>query len=210
MPSMEFDLIVVGLGPGGEELAERMAEAGWSVLGVDFHLFGGECPYYGCIPSKMIVRGAELVSEARRVNGMAGSATVAPDLTPVGNRIRDEATDDWNDQAAVDRFVNLGGTFVRGVGKLGGRTHDGRLRVSVGDDVYIASRVCIATGTAPNIPPVGGLADLYVPGAGPEALVWTNRQIVKARTAPKSMVVMGGGAVGVEMAQAFARFGTSV
>ena len=115
----EFDLIVIGLGPGGEELAERMAEAGWSVLGVDFHLVGGECPYYGCIPSKMIVRGAELLAEGRRVNGMSGRATIEPDLTPVANRIRDEATDDWNDQVAVDRFVNLGGTFVRGAGNVG-------------------------------------------------------------------------------------------
>jgi pyruvate/2-oxoglutarate dehydrogenase complex dihydrolipoamide dehydrogenase (E3) component len=210
MTARSFDLIVIGLGPGGEELAERMAEAGWSVLGVDCHLVGGECPYYGCIPSKMMVRGAELLAEARRVNGMAGIATVAPDLTPAANRIRDEATDDWNDQVAVDRFVKLGGTFVRGVGRLAGRDDDGMLRVGVDGDEYTAPRVCIATGTAPNVPPIDGLAELYVPGSGPEALVWTNRQIVKARTAPRSMVVIGGGAVGVELAQAFARFGTTV
>jgi pyruvate/2-oxoglutarate dehydrogenase complex dihydrolipoamide dehydrogenase (E3) component len=206
----EFDLIVIGLGPGGEELAERMAEAGWSVLGIDFHLVGGECPYYGCIPSKMIVRGAELLSEGRRVNGMAGHATLEPDLTPVADRIRDEATDNWNDQVAVDRLVKLGGTFVRGHGRLAGRTPDGKLLVSVGDTSYTSARVCIATGTAPNVPPIDGLLDLYQPGSGPEAPIWTNRQVVKARVAPKSMVVLGGGAVGVEMAQAFARFGTRV
>jgi pyruvate/2-oxoglutarate dehydrogenase complex dihydrolipoamide dehydrogenase (E3) component len=206
----EFDLIVIGLGPGGEELAERMAEAGWSVLGIDMHLVGGECPYYGCIPSKMMVRGAELLADARRVDGMAGHASVEPDFTPVADRIRDEATDDWNDQAAVDRFVKLGGTFVRGMGRLAGRDTDGKLLVTVGDATYRSARVCVATGTAPNLPPIAGLLDLWQPGAGPEALIWTNRQIVKARTAPKSLVVLGGGAVGAEMAQAFARFGTRV
>jgi len=75
----QFDLIVIGLGPGGEEVAERMAEAGWSVLGIDSHLVGGECPYYGCIPSKMVIRGAEVLAEARRIPELAGAAEVKPD-----------------------------------------------------------------------------------------------------------------------------------
>ncbi|MCW2938351.1 MAG: merA, partial [Actinomycetia bacterium] len=106
-----FDVIVIGMGPGGEEVAEQLAEAGLSVLGVEDRLLGGECPYWGCIPSKMMVRAAGLLAEARRVPGMAGATTVVPDWEPVARRIRDEATDDWNDQAAVDRFTGKGGTF---------------------------------------------------------------------------------------------------
>jgi pyruvate/2-oxoglutarate dehydrogenase complex dihydrolipoamide dehydrogenase (E3) component len=210
MARTDFDLIVLGLGPGGEEVAERMAEAGWSVLGVDPGLVGGECPYYGCIPSKMILRGGELVAETRRVDGMAGHATVEPDLAPVAKRIRDEATDDWDDRAAVQRFEGLGGTFARGAGRLAGRDEQGRLRVQVGTDTYRSRRVVVATGTAPAIPPIDGLAELRASGAGVEGPVWTNREAVKAVAAPGSLVVLGGGAVGCELAQGFARFGSTV
>src|SRR3954454_6273530 len=87
---VDFDLIVVGLGPGGEDIAEEVAKAGWSVLGIDERLVGGECPYFGCIPSKMMLRGAELLAEARRIEGMAGYAELQPDFAPVHHRIRDE------------------------------------------------------------------------------------------------------------------------
>ncbi len=201
---------MLGLGPGGEEVAERTAEAGWSVLGIDAALVGGECPYYGCIPSKMILRGAELLAEARRVDGMSGRAAVEPDFTPVADRIRDEATDDWDDRAAVERFENLGGTFRRGAGRLCGRDSAGRLIVEVGGHRYTGHRVVVATGTTPAIPPIDGLADLRATGSGPDGPVWTNRDIVKARTVPASLVVIGGGAIGCELAQGFARFGSRV
>jgi pyruvate/2-oxoglutarate dehydrogenase complex dihydrolipoamide dehydrogenase (E3) component len=204
---MDYDLIVLGLGPGGEEVAGSVAAAGRQVLGVDPHLVGGECPYYGCIPSKMIIRGADVLGESRRVNLIAGRATDTPDFTPVANRIRDEATDDWNDQVAVDRLEGHGGAFVRGAGRLAGRDDDGRLLVTVGDETHAATAVCVSTGTAPAIPPIDGLADLP---RGVDELVWTNREIVKTRTAPASMVVIGGGAIGCELAQGFARFGTTV
>jgi pyruvate/2-oxoglutarate dehydrogenase complex dihydrolipoamide dehydrogenase (E3) component len=204
---MDFDVIVLGLGPGGEEVAEKAAAAGRSVLGIDPHLVGGECPYYGCIPSKMILRGAGTLAESRRVNQLAGSASDQPDLGPVAKRIREEATDDWNDKAAVDRFEGLGGTFVRGAGRLAGRADDGRLLVEVGGETHAAAAVCVSTGTAPAMPPIEGLADLP---RGVDELVWTNREIVKAEAAPRSMVVIGGGAIGCELAQGFARFGTSV
>src|SRR5215475_4857784 len=139
----DVDLIVLGLGPGGEEVAERMAEAGWSVLGVDSHLVGGECPYYGCIPSKMIIRGAELLADARWVNDLAGSADVSPDYGKVYRRIRDEATDDWDDRVAVERLERLGGMFVRGAARFAGRTSDGRLAVEVGDTRYLAPHVVV-------------------------------------------------------------------
>jgi pyruvate/2-oxoglutarate dehydrogenase complex dihydrolipoamide dehydrogenase (E3) component len=193
----EVDVVVVGLGPGGEDAAGALAQAGLKVVGIESHLVGGECPYYGCVPSKMIIRAADLLAEARRANAMAGTATVVPDYSIVADRIREEATDDWNDQVAVDRFVGKGGIFVRGRGAL-----DGPGRVVVGDDVYVASKgVILATGTSPAIPPVPGLAD---------AKPWTNRDIFKVRAVPSSMIVVGGGAIGLELAQAFYRFGANV
>jgi pyruvate/2-oxoglutarate dehydrogenase complex dihydrolipoamide dehydrogenase (E3) component len=197
MQEHRVDAVVVGLGPGGEDVAGQLAVAGLSVVGVESHLVGGECPYYGCIPSKMVIRAADLLEEARRVDVMAGSATVSPSFAVVADRIRDEATDDWDDRVAVDRLVGKGATFVRGRGVL-----DGPGRVIVGDDVYVGSRgVVLATGTSPALPPIDGLAD---------ARPWTNRDIVKVRSNPASLTVLGGGAIGLEFAQAFSRFGTKV
>src|SRR5437764_13335408 len=95
--STEYDVIVVGLGPGGEHVATKLAEAGLRVLGVEERLVGGECPYFGCVPSKMMIAAAHTLREAHRVDTMAGHATVSPDWSPVATRIRDEATDDWDD-----------------------------------------------------------------------------------------------------------------
>lgn len=197
MTEHQVDVVVVGMGPGGEDVAGQLAAAGLQVVGIEEHLVGGECPYYGCIPSKMIIRAADLLEEARRVNRMAGTSVVTPNYAIVADRIRDEATDDWDDTVAVDRFVGKGGTFVRGRGVL-----DGPGRVKVGDDVYVARRgVVLATGTSPAVPPVPGLSD---------AKPWTNREIVKIRTNPASLIVLGGGAIGLELAQAMSRFGTKV
>jgi pyruvate/2-oxoglutarate dehydrogenase complex dihydrolipoamide dehydrogenase (E3) component len=190
------DLVVIGMGPGGEEVAERCAEAGLSVVGVDNTLVGGECPYWGCIPSKMIIRAADALAEARRVPQLAGSATVTPDWSPVAQRLR-EATDNWDDRVAVERFEKLGGRFVRGTGRLARAG-----RVVVGDVEFEASRgVVVATGMVPVIPPIEGLAGTPY---------WTNRDAIEAETAPASLVVLGGGAIGVELAQGFARFGVRV
>ncbi|MDT5038281.1 MAG: hypothetical protein QOE03_3466 [Micromonosporaceae bacterium] len=191
------DVVVVGMGVGGEEVAGRLAEAGLSVVGMDDRLVGGECPYWGCIPSKMMIRAANLLTEARRIDGMAGQAQVSPDWAPVAARIRAEATDNWDDKAAVDRFTGKGGTFVRGRGRL---TAPGR--VAVGDRVFEAARaVVVSTGTVPTIPPVDGLAGTPY---------WTNREAIEVETLPASLIVLGGGAIGVELAQVFARFGVSV
>jgi pyruvate/2-oxoglutarate dehydrogenase complex dihydrolipoamide dehydrogenase (E3) component len=191
------DVVVVGMGVGGEEVAGRLAGAGLSVVGVEQGLVGGECPYWGCVPSKMMIRAANLLAEARRVDGMAGRAEVHPDWAPVARRIREEATDEWDDQAAVDRFTGKGGRFVRGYGRLAGPD-----RVCVDDETFEASRgVVIGVGTGPVIPPIDGLAGTPY---------WTNREAIEADTLPTSLLVLGGGAVGLELAQVFARFGVRV
>jgi pyruvate/2-oxoglutarate dehydrogenase complex dihydrolipoamide dehydrogenase (E3) component len=203
----EADLIVLGLGPGGESVAQDAAEAGRTVVGVDPSLVGGECPYYGCIPSKMLLRAGETLAEADRANELAGRATTEPDYGRVAARIRDEATDDWDDTVAVERLEKAGVSVVRGAGQLAGRADDGRLTVEVDGRLFAAREVVVATGTAPAVPPIDGLAEL---GASVDGPVWTNREAVQAREAPASLIVLGGGAIGCEMAQGFARFGTAV
>src|SRR5512140_1953753 len=114
----DVDVVVIGMGPGGEHAAGTLAEAGLSVVGVEDRLVGGECPYWGCVPSKMMIRAANLLAEVRRIPGMAGSAEVGPDWAPVAQRIRKEATDNWDDTVAVNRFVAKGGRFARGNGRI--------------------------------------------------------------------------------------------
>jgi pyruvate/2-oxoglutarate dehydrogenase complex dihydrolipoamide dehydrogenase (E3) component len=197
----ETDIVVIGMGPGGEDAAGKLAEAGLHVTGVEARLVGGECPYWGCVPSKMMIRAASLLAEARRIPGMAGASTVAPDWAPVAARIRDEATDSWNDKVAVDRFLSKGGHFVRGRGRITGR---GEVTVDSADGprVLRARRgIVIATGTEPAIPPVPGLAGTPY---------WTNREAIETEDVPQSLIVLGGGAIGAELAQVFARFGAAV
>jgi pyruvate/2-oxoglutarate dehydrogenase complex dihydrolipoamide dehydrogenase (E3) component len=195
--SEQVDVVVLGLGVGGEEVAGRLAQAGLSVVGVEGRLVGGECPYWGCVPSKMMIRAANLLAETRRIPGMAGDASVRPDWAPVATRIRDEATDTWDDTVAVDRLVGKGGRFVRGWGRLAGPGV-----VEVDQHTFQARLgVVVASGTAPVIPPIDGLA---------ETPLWTNRDAIEAETLPASLIVLGGGAIGLELAQAYARFGVRV
>jgi pyruvate/2-oxoglutarate dehydrogenase complex dihydrolipoamide dehydrogenase (E3) component len=193
----QVDVVVIGLGVGGEEASGRLAQAGLNVVGIEPRLVGGECPYFGCIPSKMMIRAANLIAETRRVDGMAGTASVTPDWAPVHKRIRDEATDNWNDKVAVDRLVGKGVTFVRGHGTITGPG-----RVVSGDREFEASRgIIVATGTVPVVPPIDGLAGTPF---------WTNQDAIQLETLPATLLVLGGGAIGLELTQVFARFGVQV
>lgn len=152
---IEVDVVVVGLGPGGEKVAGDLAEAGLDVVGLDPGLVGGECPYCGCVPSKMMIRAANLLAEARRVDGMSGHASVEPDWAPVARRIREEATDHWDDTVAVERLQMKGGRFVRAAGRI---TAPGLVRSSDGQEFRGRRGIVLATGSAPSIPPIEGLA----------------------------------------------------
>jgi pyruvate/2-oxoglutarate dehydrogenase complex dihydrolipoamide dehydrogenase (E3) component len=185
------------MGTCGEDLAHRLAEADLKVVGVESALLGGECAYWACIPSKMMIRAANLLAEARRIDGMAGRAQLMSDWNPVARRIRAEASGDWDDTAAVGRFEGKGGRFIRGRGRL-----DRPRRVVVDGELVEASiGVVVATGSRPTIPPIPGLAD---------AGYWTTHEAIQVDVLPRSLVVLGGGAVGCELGQVFARFGVEV
>jgi pyruvate/2-oxoglutarate dehydrogenase complex dihydrolipoamide dehydrogenase (E3) component len=191
------DVVVLGLGVGGEDVANSLADSGLNVVGIESSLVGGECPYFGCIPTKMMIRADDMLAEGRRIPGFAGASTVKPDWKPVARRIRDVATDNWDDRVAVERFERKGGHFVRGSGKLAGPG-----KVSVNGTTYEAARaIVISTGTSPAVPPIPGLDRVKY---------WTNREAVKVEQLPESLVILGGGAVGVELSQVFARFGVKV
>lgn len=188
---------MLGLGTGGEELGGRLALAGLNVVGVEPELIGGECAYWACIPTKMAVRAANLLAEARRVDGVSGRASVTADWAPVAARIRDQATGGWDDTAAVQRFEGRGGRLVRGHGRL----VDPRT-VEVDGRRFTARRgVVIATGSSPAIPPIPGLSDVAY---------WTSRDAIAAEELPGSLVVLGGGAIGCELGQVLSRFGVDV
>lgn len=197
MGTHEVDVVVVGTGPGGEHVAQRLAEVGLEVVAIEMHLVGGECPYYGCIPTKAMVRAASALAEGRRVPQLAGESEVIPDWTKVARRISEEMTSGWDDATAVERLEQVGARVVHGRGRI-----EGPGRVVVGDDTYVARRGIVADpGTAPARLPIDGL-DL--------AGYWTNRDVVQLTALPESLVVIGGGPIGCELAQAIARFGTRV
>lgn len=198
----EVDLVVIGTGPGGESFAHQALRAGYSVTAVESRLVGGECPYYGCMPAKVALRGAHAVADVRRVPAVGGAATVAPDWSIVAHRIADDITADWDDEAAADRLRKAGGDLVRGHGRLIGPN-----RVLVhspeGGEIELTARVGVLLnpGTRPSIPPIEGLE-------GTPYL--TNREAVALTELPRDLIVLGGGPIGVEFGQTFGRFGVKV
>lgn len=200
---MDADVVVIGTGPGGESLANKAARAGLKVVAVEKHLVGGECPYYGCIPSKMMLRAADALAEARRAGQLAGDVTVTPSWAPVAKRVAEEATANWDDTAAVDRLKESGATVLRGTGRL-----DGARRVIVtpsdgSPEVSLEARIGVVLnpGTRPAAPPITGLEGTPY---------WTNREALQATEVPAELIVIGGGPIGCELTQVFARFGTRV
>ncbi len=191
-----YDLIVMGMGPGGEEVATRAAEAGLNVLGIDKRLVGGECPYWGCIPSKAMVRAGDSLAEAARAMGLAGDVTIEPRWERVAARVR-EVTDTWNDAVAVKRHEERGTTILHGAARFASAR-----AVEVDGTTYEATRgVVLATGGEPAAPPIEGLSDIAH---------WTNREAIETEEVPRHLVVLGAGAIGLELAQVFRRFGAEV
>jgi pyruvate/2-oxoglutarate dehydrogenase complex dihydrolipoamide dehydrogenase (E3) component len=196
MAEREFDVVVLGAGPAGEVCAGRLGRAGLDVALVEQHLVGGECSYYACMPSKALLRPAQLLDEVQRVPGAREAVTGSLDVETALRR-RDEVIHDRDDSSQLPWLEQRGVELVRGQGAF-----EGERRVQVGPDVLIARRaVVVATGTGAAMPPIDGLA-----GSEP----WNNRQATTAQTPPSRLLVLGGGAVGVELAQAWATLGSSV
>ncbi|HTD10190.1 MAG TPA: NAD(P)/FAD-dependent oxidoreductase [Solirubrobacteraceae bacterium] len=192
----EFDVVVVGAGPAGEVCAGRVADGGLSVALVEQELIGGECSFYACMPSKALLRPAQALAEARRVPGAAEAATGELDVAAVLRR-RDEVIHDLDDSSHMPWLEDRSITLLRGHASLVGER-----AVKIGEELLHARRaIVLAPGSAAAIPPIPGLA---------EADPWTNREVTTAAAIPSSLIVLGGGVVGVEMAQAYASLGASV
>lgn len=191
------DVIVLGMGTCGEDAALRLAGAGLEVVGIEPRLIGGECPYWACIPSKFMVGSANMLTEARRADGLVGRVQVDPDWASVAARIRSQITGGWDDSAGVRRFEAKGGRFIRGWGRI---TAPGT--VEVDGRTFVADRaVVMATGSQPMIPPIPGLFAVDF---------WTNHEAIEVEELPASLAILGGGPVGCELGQVFARFGVEV
>jgi pyruvate/2-oxoglutarate dehydrogenase complex dihydrolipoamide dehydrogenase (E3) component len=187
---MTVDVIVIGAGPAGENVAERAVRGGLSAAVVEEHLAGGECSYYACIPSKALLRPMELTAEVARVPGLQ---TGEVDVRAVLAR-RDEAVHGLDDAGQVEWVENLPATLVRGRGRLRGPKQV-EVTAPDGTTTLLTARhaVVIATGSVPVVPPVPGLA---------EAKPWLSRDATTVKDVPERLIVIGGGVVACEMAQA--------
>lgn len=193
----EFDVVVIGAGPAGEIAAGRLSERGTrSVAIVESELVGGECSFYACMPSKALLRPQELLREVARVPGIAGAVKGALDVAAVLAR-RDEVIGRLDDSGQLQWLTDRGLTLVRGTARL-----ESERSVRVGETVLLAREaIVIAVGTGALVPAIPGLAEV---GA------WSSREITTSREVPDSLLILGGGVVGVEMAQAWASLGSMV
>lgn len=192
----DADVIVLGVGTCGEDLSLQLLDAGLDVIGIEENLVGGECPYWACLPSKMMVRAAKALREARGVDDVAGDSDVTPDWDPVAEKVR-WLTGGWDDSAAIERYGDHGGRLIKGRGKLVGPRS-----VAVGDQTFTARRgIVIATGSQAFIPPIEGLDEVDY---------WTTHDVIAMEEVPESMIIIGAGASGCELGQVAAQFGCDV
>jgi pyruvate/2-oxoglutarate dehydrogenase complex dihydrolipoamide dehydrogenase (E3) component len=184
-----YDVVALGSGPGGKNAAKRLVAAGRRVAVVEAELVGGECPYWACIPSKVLLRPVEASGQSAHVAGLDRPGLDWAEIA----EYRDYMVSDHHDASKAKGLEKVGIEIVRGRGRL-----DGPGRVAVGDRTLEADHVIIATGTASAVPPIDGLDDVDF---------WTNREATAMEAVPASAVVLGGGPVGLELGQLLARLG---
>ncbi|MEA4943982.1 MAG: NAD(P)/FAD-dependent oxidoreductase [Propionicimonas sp.] len=191
----DYDLIVLGAGPVGENVADYATKGGVRVAIVESELVGGECSYWACMPSKALLRSGHAVRAARRLPGARQAVTGAIDSAAVLER-RTEFTSGWKDEGQVAWLDSAGIDLIRGHGRLAGPG-----RVQVAERSYSAGAVALATGSVPVLPDIAGLA---------EARPWGTREATSADHIPRRLIVIGGGVAGTELAFAYSSLGARV
>jgi pyruvate/2-oxoglutarate dehydrogenase complex dihydrolipoamide dehydrogenase (E3) component len=196
-----YDVVVLGAGSTGENLADIAVRGGLSAVLVESELVGGECSYWACMPSKALLRGTEVLADARAVDGAAQAVTGEQDVEATLAR-RDRFTSHWDDSGQVTWVDGAGIELIRGTGRL-----DGERRVVVtaadGTETRLTARhaVAVCTGSSAAVPPIDGLRDIHP---------WTPREATSAKEAPARLLIVGGGVVGCELATAWRGLGAEV
>lgn len=197
----EYDVVIIGAGAVAENVADRVVQGGLSAVLIESELVGGECSYWACMPSKALIRSGHALRAAARVGGAREAITGELDVAAVFAR-RNGFTHDWDDESQVEWVHTAGIDLLRGHGRLSGEKQV-TVTASDGATSVVTARhaVVVSTGSDPQLPDIPGLLD-----ANP----WTPRDATSAQVAPASLAIIGGGVVAVEMATAYASFGTAV
>ncbi len=197
----DYDLIVIGAGSTGENVAERATAGGLRVVIIESELVGGECSYWACMPSKALLRSSAALRAAQRVGGARQAITGELDVAAVLAR-RDKASHQWNDELQVDWLASAGVELIRGIGRISG---DREVTVTHADGsefvLQAKHAIAVCTGTTATVPDIPGLRD---------SRPWTSREVTSSKEIPARLAIMGGGVVGVEMATAYAGLGAEV